>query len=652
MIRAERTRLLLGLSALSLLIGASEPTHAPEHAEKADEHSQPKGAAKPGNHAASDAHGERLGDAAGQDEGHEVGTKDAHAAMGSAYSPGTGDPSFAARLAQTDEATASLWQGNARNSWKQAARRGADQQQVRWDTARAWLGKGRGAEALGILDVMLSAEAELDLVPQFRVARGAALAMLNRPDAALAALDHVQLVKDPEACAWRLLAAEKSGDHDRAIGLSFCAEAALSGRSRNDAAPFNLALANAYLETGKYSRAIERLAQVGDRDGEANLLRGMLLARIGKAEEAELRFERAELAGGPILKQRIRFERIALGAADHAQETLKQLDEFLFKHRGGRAEADAIDLGLKLAREQKRDALVLQLAASKLRYYPATPDASELSAEIVAIVEKGLAEDSKLPLTKAADRLWSYRDLVPSGTQGDRLLYGLTRRLEEQGLHARAAELLSFHASRLPRDVTRGPVSVRIARNWILARKPKKAFQAAARDNDIAFDENITNQRNRLQAVALYHMGQKDKAAALLESIPGGKALLSDIAWQDQDWKTYAAMAAKGGSDERSALRLAIAYAMQGDDEAAARLGKERGSAMRGSKSAALFAALTGDASKLDSQTVAEAMKSVEDIGVDPLIAATPEAAEPKKTETAARTDSKTAEDAKTLAAR
>ena len=87
-------------------------------------------------------------------------------------------PGFAARLAQGQSITGpGAWHKlSDAEAWKRLSQvpRG-ELQQARWDFARALIASERGAEAVGVLDVMVQDDPDLDMVDNFRLARGAAL---------------------------------------------------------------------------------------------------------------------------------------------------------------------------------------------------------------------------------------------------------------------------------------------------------------------------------------------------------------------------------------------------------------------------------------------------------------------------------------------
>ncbi len=86
-------------------------------------------------------------------------------------------------------------------------------QATRWRYAQALIARDRGGDALGVLDVMAADDPALARVAAWRRARGIALTLLDRRDAAIAAFDDRALDTDTETCLWRLrsLASARAG---------------------------------------------------------------------------------------------------------------------------------------------------------------------------------------------------------------------------------------------------------------------------------------------------------------------------------------------------------------------------------------------------------------------------------------------------------
>ncbi len=154
---------------------------------------------------------------------------------------------FAARLAQSPSLEGPVaWRViDEEVAWKALAA-DSDRQGARWAYARSLVGRGRGAEALGVLDVMQQDDPDLRMVDSFRLARGAALTLEQRTEDALAefdARDDGAPLATPEACAWRMRLLAQAGRGQDALAHVACAWPALQARRATDRKPFLIAAA-------------------------------------------------------------------------------------------------------------------------------------------------------------------------------------------------------------------------------------------------------------------------------------------------------------------------------------------------------------------------------------------------------------------------
>jgi hypothetical protein len=208
-------------------------------------------------------------------------------------------PPFAPRLSELPLLTRPQgWQSAGRPGWEALIAAGpANRQAARWAYANTQIAQGRAQEAIGALDVMRQDEPDLMLVPAFRLALGATLAMLDRATLAVDALTNDALTDNPEACAWRMLAFARGGLSGPALGQVNCAVPALNARAAAARAPFLLAAARAAADLGKPAMTIQLLETLPDRDPAANLLRGRATVALGDEPGGRLRLGRARESG-------------------------------------------------------------------------------------------------------------------------------------------------------------------------------------------------------------------------------------------------------------------------------------------------------------------------------------------------------------------
>ncbi len=163
-------------------------------------------------------------------------------------------------------------------------------------------------------------------------------------------------------------------------------------------------------------------------------------------------------------------------------EALKRIDALAFRWRGDAIERATLDLKRKLADKAGDRALALTASAALFRHFDLGADtATEL--ERIRQGLTALVDDGKRPIAQSAGLFWEYRDLAPTGAAGDLLVSRLADRLAGAGLHARAAELLSYQMTSRAIDIAKGPLSIRIARLLLAADQPDQAL-AALRSSD------------------------------------------------------------------------------------------------------------------------------------------------------------------------
>ncbi len=499
-------------------------------------------------------------------------------------------------------------------------------QAARWDYALAMIGTKRAPEALGALDTMLGDDADMALVPAFRLARGIALASLGRNAEAVAMLTDPMLGANPEACMWRLLAQHQESRHAAALAEVRCAIPAINQRARRDAAPFILAASDAAMRSGRYQIALAWLRQLPDGDHAANILRGQVLIASGNLPEGRLRLDRVRAAGSSEQKIAAELALVEALSARHqmpTSEAMRRAERIVFLWHGGEIEQRALTLAYDLAVKQKDDAATLRFGGMMLRYGEPGARAGNILAACQKLLFAILQPGGKLPLADAAGLFWDNRDLAPTGPDGDRLLDLLAGRLAQAKLYERAADLLVYQMRARAKDIEKGPISERVARYYLLAGFPGKALLTLRESDQIAYPPAILGARHRVEAVALYQLGKTDQALAMLADMPDMAGLRGEMLWRRRDWQGL--IAKLGGLpegktltavDQAVILRQAVAMAMTGREGDLAALRARYGARFANLPSAAAFDLLTGPVEAMTSEGIAQAMTAIPTVSV------------------------------------
>jgi hypothetical protein len=536
-------------------------------------------------------------------------------------------PGFAADLAQQAMINgAGAWRVIPQDkAWHALATvRQADRQQARWDYARSLIGQERGAEGLGVLDVMRQDDPDLAMVDAYRLARGAALTQLNRFVDASAALSAGTLADNAEACAWRMRGLSFSGFAEQALQQMRCAGPAFATARRRI---FALAAARAGVEGGQPAEALRWLRGVPDRDPAANLYRGRAELALGHPDEARLRFARVEQSAAMPLRMDARLSQIEAEVANGAlakTAALGKLAALRFAWRGDAIEERALLLSYRLSADGDDLRGALSAGATLFRFFDGGRRKPDFLPELQAKLAAALDPARKLPLEQAAGLYWDYRDLSPSGAEGDLLVSRLAERLQAAGIYGRAADLLEHQLFQRAGDLARGPLSARVATLHILAGRPDRALDVLRRSGDPSFPDAMAHARKRVEAVALAQIGRVSEAFAVLQDVPDGGAVRAEILWKRRDWaglsvetaKALPADRALSEVDQAVVLRHAISLAMLGREKELAALRGRYGGRFNGLATSPVFDMLTGSLGSADPAMLARAMAAMP--GVSP----------------------------------
>lgn len=532
-------------------------------------------------------------------------------------------PGFAAWLADQPIGTASdAWRAMPDvDAWHAiAVAAPADRQAARWLYVKSLIATARGADAIGVLEVMIADDPDLALVPAWQRANGIAQIQAWHLVGGIAALRQPGLAGDPEACLWRMKALSDQDEAQAALADFNCALPALNARQGAARTPFILAAARAATGAGRHQEALTLLAKLPDQNTTANLLRGKADLGLGLAQEGRLRLARVDLSGSPEERADATLTTIEDGLARRTlpvPEALKRLDVLLIGWRGGPIERRALTLSMQLGGQTHDATRELGAGSILTRYFDLGPEAGPLVETLRARLAVLLAPGSAMPLTRAVGLFWDYRDFAPSGIEGLRLAEMLVARLQAAGLYARAADLLDHRlATAASRDVEQGPLSIRIAGLRILAGDPAAAIRAIRTTDDVAYPADLTAQRGRLEAVGLTLLGKSREALAVLDDVPDGVAISAEIYWRAHDWARLEAVGAAllpppgqlSEVEQAIVLRQTISSAMLGHTGALVRLHRRYASGFAGLPAGAAFEMLAGNPDKVDPAALTRAM--------------------------------------------
>jgi hypothetical protein len=221
--------------------------------------------------------------------------------------------------------------------------------------------------------------------------------------------------------------------------------------------------------------------------------------------------------------------------------------------------------------------------------YPDAPETPALAAAMTGLfrdVMVGEAAASLGPLDSLAI-FYEFEELASTDENGTDLAELLADRLAAVDLVDSAGDLLARRIEGGIAGPERARIGARLAELRLLGERPGEALDALAATNGPDVHESVRLRRRVAEAKALAALGRDADALAVIAGVPGPDAarFRADIHWNRGDWadaareleRVLAAPAAplEGGAPRPigdDALRLAVAYAMVGDQGGLARL--------------------------------------------------------------------------------
>jgi tetratricopeptide (TPR) repeat protein len=456
--------------------------------------------------------------------------------------------------------------------------------------ARFYLAYDLGAEAIGVLQMVVADDETVTSDPSFRALRAVALIEMQRYVEAEAELATPGLAEDPTAQLWRGLAAAGQEKWGAARDFIAAGEDAIADFRPDWQARFRLAGARGAIETNAVDVA-ERMLNAVPANGiarsmtlEADLLRGVLAERLKQDAEALRLYAEVREGGYRPLAVRAALAEILLqektGAIKSA-EAIAGLDRLRWQWRG-----DGVELGLlhklgnlQIASGDYRNGLQTQRAA--VLGFPHSDEARHIQSEMAVVFEdlflRGKADT--LPPVQALGLYYDFKELTPIGTMGDEMVRRLADRLIGVDLLEQAAELLQHQVDRRLDGVAKAQISAKLAAVYLMDRKPEKALATLRSSSQTRLPEDLAAQRRLLSARALSDLKQYDAALDAFEQddTPEAQRLRADVLWAASRWTESAAaveLLIKGrekdpapldGQDRYDILRAAIAYTMADD---------------------------------------------------------------------------------------
>ncbi len=517
---------------------------------------------------------------------------------------------------------------------------GSKRNAARLELARFYFARGAAADALGVIGAMVREEPDLILDPAYRALRGASYYLMGNYNSAAKDLGAQALDAEPEIQLWRGALAAAAADWETAIrgfrrGAMFLDHYPdkLALRFRLQAAEVALNNNDAH-EAGILLEALGKMQfdKVADR-ARFNVMRGRLLALRDEPEAAVQLLDWAIAVGDRRGRAEAIFARTELLLAEGQLSTAEAIDGFdrlRFVWRGDEFEFAVMRrLGeLRIAEGDIRGGLItLKRAATN---FPSHPQAKALTLEMGDMFRElytGDGADSMSPVSAIA-LFEEFRELVPTGEQGDAMIQRLADRLFAVDLLDKAAALLAHQVEYRLEGVDKARVGARLALIHLLNGDAVHAFTALRQSEVVGVPTSLQSERRLLKARTQIELGQPAEALIVLagDSSAAADRLRAQIHWHAKEWRTAAAAygrlagplpaAGEAFSDDRSryVLSQAVALSLAGEQEQVAELRRRVGAAMDGTAYAADFRVVAVDEPRArDLEAVQKRIAAVDD---------------------------------------
>lgn len=500
----------------------------------------------------------------------------------------------------------------------------ADRNRAYWLNAVAFLHEERGAEAIGMLDLLERRYPAAVVKPEYLLARGQALTLMRRNSDALVALGDPTLMRVPEACMWRLRAAVALKDSvDRTADYA-CAAPALAKMNPEAQLPFIVAFAQLAFDRGDFTRGLAWISKTRIADPKVELVLAKLLFAVNRPDDARKALARIDGNGDEGERAEaalLRLQNDYKTKVQSPEQVLKGLERLRYSWRDGDVELRALSFEYDLARTLKDRPRSLAVGATLLRNFVDIPNRQQMLADYRAMLVGVLDTNSGLTLDQSIGTYWEYRDLGPDGAEGDRLAMLMANRLEEAGLYERSAQLLEYQMTARAVDIAKGPLSVRAGLLNIRAGQFNRALELINRSEGPRYPADILAARNQIAAVALAAMRRVPEALAVLEEIPQSGYLAAEVLWHNQQWEELVKLQAPllprgrlGITDKTIVFRQIIALSNLGrNDDILAIRSRYRG-AFAGQPELPAFDLLTSPADQTYPEAVSTALSKLPDV--------------------------------------
>jgi hypothetical protein len=514
---------------------------------------------------------------------------------------------------------------------------------ARLELARFYFARGMAEESLAILGLMEKQNPDLVGHPEYIAFRGADRILEGADEEGLKDLESPLLegTQSPEIDLWKAVGYANLRDWDNAEQRFLVGQDVLADYPEPFRSHFTILSVEAALAAGKDHEAADWLAtfEAGPYDEKVEpavkYLKGVLASKAGHAEQAGALWREAAHGDDRLYKIRAELALTDLGVATHSLTPLQAVDRLeglRFAWRGDELEIDILQRLGEYYFDAKNYKAGLGALGQALRYYPTSPLASALRAEMskvfrdLFLTPKG---DGFSPI-EALALYEEYQDLKPTGDDGNAIQLSLAEKLVPIDLLDQAGNLMTDLVKNGLKGAEKARVGTRLAGIRLLDHRPDLALAALDLSQAEAAQAPPEMQAERLvlRARAMAETKKYDDALALLQNAkqPAALALRADILMKAQRWPDaakalldVAGPPPKAGAvltkDQADALlSAAIALSLANDNPGLDKLAIDYGAAMTGTAQEDTFRVLTRPEKAMQVRDIAAAQTKLSEV--------------------------------------
>ena len=398
---------------------------------------------------------------------------------------------------------------------------------ARLELAQFYFAHGLASEALGVLRLGKLKDPRLASDPRARLIEGAGKFLSDDFTGAAEHIFHPSLAGEWEADLWRAALAAAGRDWTLAAAGFAKTDELIAAYPHTQRVRLRLLAAEAGLAVGDLEGA-ERTLEAVRRDdptqseqAQTAFLVARRLHLTGDAETAALLWQRVAASNHPPSRTRARLALLDLAleqGSTTADQAIEELERLRFAWRGDRFEFAILQrLGdLYILRGDYRKGLRLLRRATS---HTPNSETSHAVAERMRTVFTNLFRSqaqARIPPLQALALFEEFKELTPSGPEGDEVILRLADRLIDVDLLDRAAGVLESQIAYRLHGPAKARAAARLALVRLLNQEPAKALEALDTGVPPDLPAELIAERRRLRARALLELDRSDEALAAL----------------------------------------------------------------------------------------------------------------------------------------